>query len=164
MTKAESYKPKRFHTVTPGIIVDDAPRALSFYAKAFGAKELSRDLGPGGKVWHAEIQIGDSLVMVSDEFPEMGGKSAKTLGDSPGGLWMYVEDADSIHHRAVAAGAKSIQAPADQFWGDRIGMVEDPFGHTWTIATHKEDLTPAEIDKRRQEALRAMAGGRPSPA
>lgn len=159
MPRAVPYRPKGYHTATPGLVVHDAPAALAFYVKGLGATERSRDLGPGGKVWHAEIQIGDSIIMVSDEFPEMGSKSAKTLGDSPGGIWLYVPDADALYQQALRAGATSVQAPSDAFWGDRMAMVEDPFGHTWTIATRRLELSPEEMEQRRRDAVRQFGGG-----
>jgi len=159
--KATGTLPEGFHTVTPALIVHDAPAAIAFYVKGLGATERSRALGPGGKVWHAEVRIGDSIVMVSDEFPEMGLKSAKTIGDAPGGLWLYVPDVDRLYRQAISAGAVSIREPADEFWGDRLAIVEDPFGHTWSIATHKEDLTPEEVEKRRAAALQRRQQGGP---
>lgn len=153
------YQPKGYHSVTPTIIVHDAPAALEFYAKGLGAKERQRALGPGGKVWHAEIEIGDSVVMVADEFPEMGGKSAKTIGDVPGSLWVYVPDADAAFKRAVSAGATGVIPPADQFWGDRMSAIEDPFGHTWMLVTHIEDVPPEDMDRRRKEAEAMMRSG-----
>lgn len=158
-TKTPSAVPAGFRTVTPALIVDDAKAALAFYGKALGAKERQVDLGPGGRVWHAEIQVGDSIVMVSDEFPEMGSKSAKSLGGTSVGMWVYVDDADALYHRAIAAGAKSLMPPADQFWGDRMAAFEDPFRHRWTVATHKEDVAPAEMERRRAEAARQFASG-----
>ena len=159
--KKVAWMPKGYHTVTPAIIVHDAPAALEFYAKGLGAKERSRAIGPGGKIWHSEIEVGDSVVMVSDEFPEMGGKSAKTIGDAPGGLWVYVENVDAAHDRAVGAGATSIRPPEDQFWGDRMAIIEDPFGHTWTFAAHTEDVSEAEMEKRRLAMMAQMGGQHP---
>jgi PhnB protein len=157
------YQPKGYHTVTPTIIVDDAAAALDFYAKGLGAKERMRAPGPGGKIWHSEIEVGDSVVMVADEFPEMGGKSAKTLGDAPGSLWVYVPDVDAAYKKAVAAGATGVRPPEDQFWGDRMSVIEDPFGHTWMLNTHVEDVKPEDMDRRREEAEARMkaAGNRP---
>ncbi len=157
MPPAASYRPEGFHNVTPGLIVHDGTAALEFYVRAFDAKERSRNLGPGGKIWHAEVQIGDSIVMLMDEFPEMGSKSAKTIGDVPGGLWLYVPDVDRLFRQAIDAGASAVRAPADEFWGDRIGIVEDPFGHTWTIATHVEDVPADEMARRRDAAVRAFS-------
>ena len=159
MPKAKSYRPEGFHTATPSIVVHDAPAAIEFYVKAFGAKERSRDLGPGGKVWHAEVQIGDSVVMLADEFPEMGSKSARSIGDSPGSIWLYMPDVDGVYQNAVRLGATTVREPTDEFWGDRLAMIEDPFGHTWAIATHTEDVTPEEIARRRRAAAAAFSGG-----
>jgi PhnB protein len=139
--------PEGYHTVTPYLIVKDAVRALEFYKKIFSAKELMR-FEMGGKIGHAEIKIGDSIIMLADEFPEMGHRSPKSLGGSPVGLAIYVPDVDTLAKQFVAAGAKEIRPVKDQFYGDRSGTFEDPFGHLWTIATHKEDLTSEEIHKR----------------
>lgn len=151
--------PKGYHTVTPSLIVDDAKAATAFYVKAFGAKEKERDIGPGGKIWHVGLKIGDSMVMLMDEFPEMGAKSARTLGDSPASIWLYVKDVDAVFKQAVRAGATAVMKPADQFWGDRSGLIEDPFGHTWSIATRKEHFTPRELQKRREAAINALSKG-----
>ncbi len=145
--------PKGYHTITPSIIVHDGAAAINFYVKGFGAKERERDIGPGGRIWHAALQVGDSLFMLMDEFPEMGANSAKRIGDSPGSIWLYVKDADKLYQQAIAAGAKSVTPPTDRFWGDRSAMVEDPFGHTWSIATRKLKLGPREIEKRRLAAM-----------
>ncbi len=138
-TKAKSPIPEGFHTLTPHLILDNASAAIDWYKKALGAEEKSRALGPDGKVIHAELQIGNSRVMLNDA---MGGvKSAKAMGGSPIGLWVYVEDCDALHKRAVGAGAQIAAGPMgqlqDQFWGDRSGTVTDPFGYQWTIATKK---------------------------
>jgi PhnB protein len=148
--------PHGYGTVTPHIIVRDAARALDFYKKAFGAEERVRMPGPGGKIVHAEMQIGNSIVMLSDEFPEMASRSPQTLGGSPGGLMLYTEDCDRAYHRALQAGATSEMAPQDMFWGDRYGKVRDPFGHLWAIGTHIEDVTPEEIGKRQQAFMAQM--------
>ncbi len=140
--------PEGCHTVTPYLIVGDASSAIDFYTRAFGAQELFRMPGPGGKIMHAEIQIGDSRVMLCDEMPQMGGKSPKTLGGTPASVFLYVVDVDATFAQAVAAGATVKMAVADMFWGDRFGAVIDPYGHEWSMATHKEDLTPEEIAKR----------------
>jgi PhnB protein len=152
-----SYKPQGYHNVTPSIVVDDGAAALEFYVKGLGAKERTRSLGPGGKVWHAEIEVGDSVIMVADEFPEMGSTSAKTLGDSPGSLWVYVPDVDTAFKKAVAAGATGVRPPEDQFWGDRMSIIEDPFGHTWMLVTHTEDVKPEEMERRRAEATKRFS-------
>jgi PhnB protein len=153
MPRKVSPVPKGFHTVTPALIVHDGAAALAWYGKALGATERSRALGPGGKVWYAEILVGDSVVMVTDEFPEMGAKSPTTLGSSTTGLWLYVPDVDAWYERAVREGAKPSMPPADMFWGDRFGRVIDPFGHSWTFATRKEIVSPKQMERRRLAAL-----------
>jgi PhnB protein len=148
MAKSAKPVPDGYHTATPYLIVKGAARALDFYKKAFGATESMRMPGPEGKVMHAEIKIGDSTIMLADEFPEMGARSPQALGGSPVSILLYVEDVDARFNQAVAAGA-TIQRPVkDQFYGDRSGTLVDPFGHMWSIATHKEDLSPEEMDKR----------------
>jgi len=147
--------PDGYHTVTPYLIVNGAAAAIDFYKKAFGAEELFRMPTPAGKVGHAEIQIGDSHVMLADEFPEMGAKGPVSFGGSPVHLLLYVNDCDAMFRRAVEAGGKVKRPLKDQFYGDRSGSIEDPFGHDWTIATHKEDLSPEEMNRR---AAAAMAG------
>jgi PhnB protein len=164
MTKAKNAVPEGHHTVTPHLILDNAAQALDWYSKALGAEEVSRAVGPDGKIMHAEIRIGDSLIMLNDEMG--GGKSAKALGGSPISLWIYVEDCDTLFNRAVAAGAKVPPGPmsqmADQFWGDRCGSLTDPHGYTWTIATRKEDLTPQEIKPRMDEFMKNFAAAQPA--
>jgi len=150
--------PDGYHTVTPYIICDGAAAALDYYKKAFGAEEIDRHGGPGGKIMHAEIKIGDSRLMLADEFPEMGAKSPKTLGGTPFGLCVYVNDCDAAFNRAVAAGGKVERPLANQFYGDRSGTLIDPFGHKWTISTHVEDVSPAEMQKR-MAAMMAKGGG-----
>jgi PhnB protein len=140
--------PEGYHTATPYLVIQGAANAIEFYKKAFGATELMRMSGPGGKVMHAEIKIGDSPIMLGDEFPEMGVRGPKALGGSPVSIFLYVEDVDALAKQALAAGAKELMAVQDQFWGDRYGKLEDPFGHVWGIATHKEDVAPDEINKR----------------
>lgn len=140
--------PDGYHSVTPYLIVKGAARALEFYKKAFNAQELYRMDAPGGTIGHAEIQIGDSRIMLSDEFPEMGARSPETLGGSPIGLCIYVENVDVLFKQAVAAGGKEERPVKDQFYGDRSGTLRDPFGHQWTIATHKEDVSPEEMARR----------------
>jgi PhnB protein len=140
--------PDGYHVITPYLIVRGGVAALEFYQRALGATELCRmDMG-GGKVGHAEMRIGDSIVMLADEHPEMGYKSPQAYGGTPVSLVLYVEDVDALVQQAVDAGAKVTRPVQDQFYGDRSGTVVDPFGHVWTIATHKEDLTPEEIGKR----------------
>ena len=146
--------PEGYHAVTPYLIVKSAARALDFYKKAFNATELYRMEGPGGTVGHAEFKIGDSILMISDEFPQMGSKSAETLGGSPIGLCIYVENVDTLFKQAVAAGAKEERPLKDQFYGDRSGTLRDPFGLQWTLATHVEDVAPAEMKRRMDEAMK----------
>jgi len=148
--------PDGYHSVTPYLIFDNAAAALEFYKKALGAVELMRFPAPGGKIGHAEIRIGDSPVMLSDESPEMNARSARTIGGSPISLLVYVEDVDALVARAVAAGAKLVRPVANQFYGDRTGGIDDPFGYHWYIATHVEDVPPEELKKR---AAKAMGGG-----
>lgn len=140
--------PDGYHSVTPYLIVSDAPRALEFYKAAFGATELMRMTQPDGRVGHAEIRIGDSPVMLADEFPEIGARSPQTIGGTAVSLMVYVPDVDAVVAQAVAAGAKLTRPIADQFYGDRIGGVADPFGHSWFIATHEEDVPPDELERR----------------
>ena len=146
--------PDGYHSVTPYLIVQGAAAAIDFYKKVFGAKELFRVPGPGGKVGHAELQIGDSRIMLADEHPEMDAKAPGSFGGSPVGLMLYVEDVDARFNRAVAAGAKVKKPLADQFYGDRSGTLTDPFGHQWTIATHKEDVSPEEMDRRMKAMMK----------
>jgi PhnB protein len=146
--------PDGYYSVTPYLIVKDAAAAIEFYKKAFGAKELFRMApGKGDKIGHAEIRIGNSPVMLADEFPEHGVRSPDSIGGSPVSLLLYVEDVDATGARAVTAGAKVVRPIKDQFYGDRSGTYTDPFGHTWTIATHKEDLSPEEIEQRSTAVL-----------
>ena len=154
MTNKVKPIPEGYHTATPYLIVKDAARAIEFYKKAFGATELMRMPGPGGKIGHAEIKIGDSPIMLADEVPGMGFRSPESLGGSPISILLYVEDVDAVFSEALAAGAKVQRPVADQFYGDRTGGVTDPFGHVWYIATHKEDVSPEEMKKR------AAAAGR----
>ena len=132
----------------PYLTVSDGAAAIEFYKKAFGAEEVMRFPGPGGKIMHAEVKIGDSIVMLADEFPEMGVKSPQAYGGSPVSMAIYVADVDARFNQAVAAGAKVVRAVKDQFYGDRSGTLTDPFGHTWTIATHKEDVSMEEMNRR----------------
>jgi PhnB protein len=147
-----SNKPKAipdgYHNVTPYLIVNDAAAAIEFYKKAFGATELMRMPKPNGKIGHAEIRIGDSPIMLADEAAEMGARSPRTFGGSPVSIFLYVDDVDTTFARAVDGGAKVQRPLADQFYGDRTGGVEDPFGHVWYIATHVEDVSPEEMKKR----------------
>ena len=149
--------PEGFSTVTPHLNVRDADQALEFYKKAFGAKVTVRMPGPGGKVLHAEIKIGDSHLFLADEMPEWGSRSPLTIGGTATAVCLYVEDADTVFDQAVAAGAKVLMPLQDQFWGDRYGKLMDPYGHEWAVATHLEDLTPEEMKKRQEVAMAQMA-------
>lgn len=146
------FKPAQYHTVTPYLIVEGAAVAIQFYQDIFGAKEMMRMPGPNGRIMHAELQIGDARIMLADEFPDMNIRGPRSLGGTPITLLVYVEDVDAITAKAVAAGAKSMRPVQDQFYGDRAGTIADPFGHQWTIATHKEDVTMEQL----QERMRAM--------
>jgi len=150
--------PEGYHSVTPYLSVKGATAALEYFKQAFGAIELMRMPAPGGKIGHAEIKIGDSPIMLADEFPEMGHKSPKTLGGSPVSIMIYVEDVDTVFARAITAGGTEQRPVKDQFYGDRSGTLEDPFGHVWHVATHKEDV-PAEEMARRASAHTAAATG-----
>lgn len=140
--------PDGYHTVTPYLIIRGAARAIEFYQKAFAAEEQMRFGQPGGKIGHAEIKIGDSVIMLADEFPEMGFSGPETIGGSPVCILLYVKDVDAVAAQAVAAGAQVKRPVKDQFYGDRSGTFVDPFGHIWTIATHKEDVSEEELQKR----------------
>ena len=140
--------PQGYHSVTPYLIINGATAALDYYKKVFGATEIMRFDAPGGKIGHAEIKIGDSPIMLADEVPERGYRSPKSMGGTPVSIMLYVQDVDAVFNRAVAAGAKVEQPVKDQFYGDRTGTIEDPFGHKWTIGTHVEDVTPEEMKRR----------------
>ncbi len=140
--------PDGYHSVTPYLIVDGAAKAIDFYRRAFGVSEVSKLEMPGGKIAHAEIQIGDSRVMLADEFPEMGARSPHAIGGTPVSMMIYVEDVDSFFKRALEAGATELRPVQDQFYGDRAGTLVDPFGHKWSIATHIEDVSEEEIHRR----------------
>ena len=145
--------PAGYHSVTPYLILHDATAALAFYKKAFGAVESMRLPAPGGRIGHAEIRIGDSPVMLADENPQMNALSARTIGGSPISLMVYVEDVDARVAQAVAAGGKLVRPVADQFYGDRTGGVDDPFGYHWYLATHVEDVPPDELERRAAKAM-----------
>jgi PhnB protein len=147
--------PDGYPRVTPYLIVDGGNAAIDFYASVFGATERMRMSGPDGKVGHAEIEIGDSVIMLADEHPEMDALGPKTVGGTPVSIHVYVEDADGAFERAIEAGAKALRAVEDKFYGDRSGSFEDPFGHHWHVATHVEDVPPDEMAKRAADA----AGG-----
>lgn len=158
MTNRIQPVPEGFHTLTPHLTVKGASQAIEFYKKAFGAEEITRVPGPDGKsLMHARIKIGDSPLMLNDEFPEMGGLGPLSLGGTPVTVHIYVEDVDTVFNQAVAAGAKVRMPLADMFWGDRYGVLTDPFGHNWSLAAHKEDLTPEELSKRAQAAFSGCA-------
>ena len=158
MAKASRPVPEGLHTITPHLMLDNAAQTIDWYKKAFGAEELGRNLGPDGKIMHAEIKIGDSRMYVNDVMH--GSKGPRALGGSPAALWLYVENSDTLFNRAVSAGG-TVQMPmADQFWGDRAGAVADPEGYTWWIATRKEDLTKAEMEQRAQDFFKQMAQAR----
>jgi PhnB protein len=155
MAKAKSAIPAGHHTVTPHLVLDNAAQALEWYKKALGAEEVARHVGPDGKIMHAEIRIGNSLIMLND--PMGGGKGPKAIGGSPASLWLYVEDCDALYKRAVSAGGQALGPMgqmADQFWGDRCGTITDPHGYSWTIATHKEDLSNQELEQRQAEWMK----------
>jgi PhnB protein len=139
--------PDGYHSVTPYLSIKGAAEAIEYYKKAFGATELFR-MEDKGKIGHAEIKIGDSPIMLADEYPEMGFVSPKTLGGSPMGLMIYVDDCDTVFNRAIESGGVEVKPLQDQFYGDRSGTLKDPYGHVWTVATHKEDVAPEEMEKR----------------
>ena len=155
MAKAASPVPKGYHTITPQLTLEDAAQTIDWYKRALGAEELSRSLGPDGKVMHAELKIGDSRFMVNDPMP--GSKGPKAYGGSPASMWLFVENSDALFKRAVDAGG-TVQMPMeDQFWGDRAGAFADPSGYTWWIATRKEEFTPDEMKQRADEFFKQMA-------
>ena len=157
MAKVTNPIPQGYHTVTPALTCRDAAKAIDFYKKAFGAQEVMRMPSPDGKISHAELKIGDSMIFVSDEFPGMS--AAPTPTNTPSCyFFLYVNDADSTYNQAVSAGAKASMPLEDMFWGDRFGKVTDPFGHQWGIATHVEDVSPEEIGKRAQAFFAKAAG------
>jgi uncharacterized glyoxalase superfamily protein PhnB len=158
--------PAAYGSLTPHLIVSPAADAVAFYVKAFGAKPGMMMDGPGGLIMHGELKIGDSILMLADEQPPMGpgpqtNKSPKSLGGTSASLMLYVKDVDAVHARAVEAGATSVMPPADMFWGDRYGQVQDPFGHLWSIGTHIKDLTPAQMKKAAMAAMAEMASPPP---
>jgi PhnB protein len=148
--------PDGYPQISPYLIVDNANAAIEFYTTVFGAQERMRMPAPEGKIGHAELQLGDGVVMLADEFPGMGARSANTMGGSPVIVSVYVEDVDATFDRAVHAGATVVRALEDQFYGDRSGQFQDPFGHQWSVATHVEDVSPDEMERR---AAQAMGGG-----
>ncbi len=151
--------PEGYHSVTPYLIIKGAADAIEFYKKAFGATELFRFPAPDGKIGHAEIKIGDSPIMLADEFAEMGYKGPRALGGSPVSLMIYLEDVDTVFNRAVEAGASVKEAVQDKFYGDRAGTLTDPFGHVWHVSTHKEDVSMEEMEERAKQASAKASGG-----
>jgi PhnB protein len=149
--------PEGYHTLTPSLSVDKAAEAIEFYKRAFGATERARMLGPDGKIAHAELQIGDSVLMLADPFPQATTKPPKEIGGTAVTLFLYVEDVDAVFKQAIDAGATSAMDVDDMFWGDRFGSVTDPYGHSWGIATHVEDVPPEEMEERGRAAMAAMA-------
>ena len=156
MAKART-KPKGYRSITPNLVFRDAGRAIDYYKKVFGAKETVRMPGPGGKVLHAELKIGDSLIFVNDLMREVPAGAAEEAAYSPFSLHLYVRNADKVFERAVAEGAHVKMPLQDMFWGDRYGQITDPFGQQWSIATHVEDVTPEEMSRRQQEAFSKAA-------
>ena len=159
MAKNVKPVPDGYHAVTPTLVVKDAKRALEFYGKAFGAETIMSMPDPKGRVMHAEVRIGDSMIFVTDEIPEMAPNlkaPASTGGNSTGSIFLYMPDADATFKRAIDAGASVVMPVTDMFWGDRMGKVADPFGHQWGIATHKEDVTPEEMGRRSAEFMKSM--------
>lgn len=151
--------PDGYQSVTPYLIIDGAAAAIDFYKRAFGAVELMRLSAPDGKVGHAEVQIGTAILMLADEFPEMGAKGPSSYGGSPVSFMIYVEDVDAKFEQALAAGGTEVRPVKNQFYGDRSGTLKDPFGHTWTIGTHIEDVTPEEINRRFEAAAKSGGNG-----
>ncbi len=145
--------PDGYPQVTPYLCVDGAKAAIEFYSNVLGATERMHMPGPNGKIGHAELELGDSLIMLADEYPEMGIRGPKAVGGTPVTISIYVEDADAVFDAALAAGATSLRPVENQFYGDRIGQFEDPFGHRWSVATHVEDVPPDEMEKRAAEAM-----------
>jgi len=149
--------PPGFHTVTAALTVRNGAEAIEFYKKALGAEERMRMQGPDGKIGHAELKIGDSIIFLTDENPAMGNKSPQTLGGSSGSLYLYVEDVDTAFQRAVSAGGKATMPVTDMFWGDRFGSFVDPYGHTWGLSTHTQDMTEPEIEEAAKDFYAQMA-------
>ena len=157
MASAVKAIPEGYHTATPYLVVHDAARAIEFYKRAFDATELYRMQGPQGKIAHAEIKVGDSVIMLADEMQGTTNRSPQSIGGTTGGIMLYVNDVDSAFQKAVNAGGK-VEAPLENmFWGDRYGKLTDPFGHSWSLATHKEDVAPAEMEKRMHAAMAKMS-------
>jgi PhnB protein len=149
--------PEGYHTITPYLVIKGASAAIDYYTKAFGAVETVRMPAPGGTIGHAELKIGDSMVMLADEQQDMGHRSPKTIGGTAVSLVLYVEDVDAVFKRAVDAGAKTVRPVENQFYGDRMGTLEDPYGHVWSIGTHVEDVSPEEMGRRMAEMTKQNA-------
>jgi PhnB protein len=149
--------PEGYHSLNPYLAVDDAASAIDYYKQAFGAKEKVIMSGPDGKIGHAELEIGDSIVMLADPNPQSATKSPSELGGSTGGLMLYTEDVDATVQKAVEKGATIVMQVEDMFWGDRFGTITDPFGHIWYVATHVEDVPPEEMEERAKTAMAAMS-------
>lgn len=149
--------PKEYHSITPVLIVKNGDEAIEFYKNGFGVEERCCMKGPDGRVAHAELKLGDSVFMLSDEYPEMKSHSPETIGGSPVSMYVYVDDVDSIFNKAISAGAKILDPVKDQFWGDRHGRLEDPFGHLWSIATHKKDISDEEMKRAAEAAFSEMS-------
>ena len=150
--------PEGYHTATPYLVIRNAAAAIEFYQRAFGATEMLRFADPTGRIGHAEIKIGDSIIMLADEHPEMGYRGPQSLGGTTGSIMLYVKDVDAVFRQALAAGGRELRPVTDQFYGDRSGFLEDPFGHQWAISTHKEDVPPEEM-KKRMEAMQQQQAG-----
>jgi uncharacterized glyoxalase superfamily protein PhnB len=153
MAKKVNPIPQGYHTVTPSLMIDGADRAIDFYQKAFGAVEDSRFAGPDGRIMHAQIRIGDSVLMLGDESPEHGARGPRSYGGTPVAFFIYSDNVDAAWKQAVGAGATEYVPLADQFWGDRAGCLEDPFGHRWWLAQHIQDLSPEELRQKAEEAF-----------
>jgi len=149
------YLPEGYNSVTPYLVIKGAAKAIEYYKNVFGATVVVRMDGPDGKVGHAELQIGDSRIMLADENPAMGYRSAESIGASPVSLYVYMPDCDAIVEKAAKQGGKILKPVADQFYGDRSGFFQDPFGHLWGVATHKEDVSPEEMEERAKKAMQA---------
>jgi PhnB protein len=150
MTHQVKPVPEGFHTVTPHLVINGATEAIEFYKKAFNAEEISKLPGPDGRLMHGAVKIGDSIVFLVDEAPQWGSRGPQSLGGTPVGIHLYVEDVDAVFEQAVAAGATVKMPLENMFWGDRYGVVTDPFGHNWSLASHRENLTPDQIAKNAQ--------------
>ena len=159
MTEKPRHAPEGYATLTPYIIVDDASRAIAFYKRAFAAREVMRLDGPNARIGHAELEIGDSKIMLADQFPDFGAHAPAHYGGSPVSLHLYIADADATVARAVEAGATIVRAVENQFYGDRLGTIKDPFGHIWHVATRKENLTMDELRRRAAERVRQVQSG-----